>query len=182
MSPRHTVFANSTCTILGCTSDDFWHVYENDQYPTEVLSNDVIANVLEPNHNHLRAADSRYRLDHLLSGMLEHAPHTSGKRYVAVALYIAHQKGTGTVINIAKAWMEHLFLPSERFYHPSYIPRLTHSVLALSKYTKNELSSGQTAAAEATFLHTDEASQSKRNDFGCNVGSTYSFSQSTLLR
>jgi hypothetical protein len=45
--------------------------------------------------------------------MIIHAPHPLGQRYVAVSLYIAHQKGEEAVIDLANAWMEQLFLPSQ---------------------------------------------------------------------
>jgi len=110
MSHRRTLSVESTCTILSCTSDQFWEFYTN--YSTCILSEDA-AKIIDKNRQHLQAADKRYRLDDLLSAMLEHAPHPLGQRYVAVALHIAHEKGVETVVDVAKAWMDYLLLPSK---------------------------------------------------------------------
>lgn len=74
----------------------------------------MAANVIASSRERLRS-EKRYLLEDLLLGMLEYAPHARGKRYVAVALYIAHGKGADTVFNLAQAWLEHLFLPSQSF-------------------------------------------------------------------
>ncbi|KAH9920956.1 uncharacterized protein B0H18DRAFT_1022933 [Fomitopsis serialis] len=42
--------------------------------------------------------------------MLQHAPTAAGKRYVAIALHIAHQKGEEAVVNLARTWLQSLFL------------------------------------------------------------------------
>jgi len=111
---HHTVFLGPICTILGCAPDEFWSIYDNDKVATDILSNDILSSVIGTNHETLRAADRRYRFDNLLSGMIIHAPHPLGRRYVAVCLHIAHQKGkAAAVVNLAKAWMEQLFLPSQ---------------------------------------------------------------------
>jgi hypothetical protein len=113
MSHRRTMFFESTCTILSCKPEDFWSIYENDKVATDVLSNDILHNVIGTNYERLRVANRRCRLDDLLSSMVIHAPHPLGQRYVAVSLHIARQKGEDAVINLAKAWMEQLFLPSQ---------------------------------------------------------------------
>lgn len=115
MTHGRMLFLESTCTILRCTSEDFWSIYESDKLATDVLSHDILTNVIGANRERLRAAERRYRLDDLLSGMIIHAPHPLGQRYVAVSLHIAHQKGEEAVIHLANAWMEQLFLPSQFF-------------------------------------------------------------------
>ncbi|KIM40632.1 hypothetical protein M413DRAFT_28425 [Hebeloma cylindrosporum] len=111
MTHQRTLCFESTCTILGCKSEEFWSIYEDEKLATDVLSNEILTNVVATNHEWLRVADHRYRLDDFLTGMIIHAPHPLGQRYAAVSLLIAHQKGEGAVINLAKAWMEQLFLP-----------------------------------------------------------------------
>lgn len=69
--------------------------------------------MLSKNREKLKAANDKYRLDKLLDAMFQYAPSDSGKRYVAVALRIAHKKGEDIVVNVAQAWMDHLFLPSK---------------------------------------------------------------------
>jgi len=101
----------STCSILSCTSEQFSEFYDAN-YSTDILSEDA-AKIINKNRQRLQAADTRYRLDNLLSAMLEHAPHPLGKRYIAVALHIAHNKGGDMVVTAAKAWMDNLFLPSK---------------------------------------------------------------------
>ena len=104
--------ANSTCSVLTCTSEEYDDFFNNENLHTEALSDDVLRNIIRQNSARLRAADGRYRLDDLLSAMLEHAPHPLGRRYVAVSLHIAHRKGEDGVVNAAKAWLDNLFLPS----------------------------------------------------------------------
>jgi len=104
--------AESICSILTCASEEYQDIYNNESLLTSVLAEDVLLNVIRPNSARLRAADDRYRLDHLLTGMLNHAPHPSGERYVAVCLYVAHQKCEDGVVKAAKAWMDKLLLPS----------------------------------------------------------------------
>ncbi|KAJ7121020.1 hypothetical protein C8R44DRAFT_853342 [Mycena epipterygia] len=106
MSHRRTKSVESTCTVLTCTSDEFWDFFGNDKLSTIELVQDSLRNVIHPNRERLRQSDARYRLDNLLDGMLQQAPHPSGQRYAAVALHIAHEKGIDTVINVAKAWTE----------------------------------------------------------------------------
>ena len=123
MSHRRTLSVESTCTILSCTSDQFWEFYTN--YSTDILFEDA-AKIIDKNRQRLRAANTRYRLDDLLSAMLEHAPNPPGQRYVAVTLHIAHEKGEDTVVDVAKAWMDNLLLPSKFLKWSSlFIP--THS-------------------------------------------------------
>jgi hypothetical protein len=75
MTYRRILFLESTCTILGCTSEEFWSIYENDKLAIHVLSDDVLTNVIGTNHERLRVADRRCRLDDLLSGMIIHMHH-----------------------------------------------------------------------------------------------------------
>ena len=128
MSRQHTVpadWAESTCTSLSCTSAEFHELYDNDRLYTNTLSQDAIENIIGLNREHLREANPRYRLDVFLSAMLDMAPNQSGKRYVAVALHIAHKKGKDTVVDIAKTWMDYLFLPSRFSNDPACIHPLT---------------------------------------------------------
>ncbi|KIM47112.1 hypothetical protein M413DRAFT_422839 [Hebeloma cylindrosporum] len=106
-----TVFPETICTTLKCTPDEFWSIYNNNDLATDALSDEILTNVIGAKHERLRAADRRCRLDDLVSGMIIHAPHPLGLRYVAVCLRIAHQKGEDTVFRLANAWMEQLFLP-----------------------------------------------------------------------
>ncbi|KAF8872400.1 hypothetical protein BD779DRAFT_1679743 [Infundibulicybe gibba] len=98
----------SICAILRCTSAEFSSVYDSDNLSTNTLCNDAL-DVIVQNHEHLRAAEQRYRLDISLIAMLNHAPRECGKRYIAVALRIAGDKGGATVVDIARAWMDYLF-------------------------------------------------------------------------
>ena len=113
MSHRHTTPVESICTVLSCTPEEFWDVYENTTLSTSVLSEDALANTIAESRTLLLSVKQRHRLDDFLSGMLEYAPHPLGKRYVAVALHIASKKGGDTVVDLAKAWMEQMFLPSQ---------------------------------------------------------------------
>lgn len=112
MSLSSSDSAELICSILTRASEEYHEFYNDEKLPTNVLSDDVLRKDIRPNSAKLRAADKRYRLDHLLSGMLEYAPDPSGKRYVAVCLHIAQGKGEAGVVNAAKAWMDNLLLPS----------------------------------------------------------------------
>jgi hypothetical protein len=112
MSLSRSDSVESNGTVLTCTSEEFDDFFNNENLHTEALSDDVLRNIIRQNSARLRAADGRYRLDDLLSAMLEHAPHPLGRRYVAVSLHIAHRKGEDGVVNAAKAWLDNLFLPS----------------------------------------------------------------------
>ncbi len=103
-------------TILTCNSDEFWRSFNNQTLQADVLSNTVVENIIRPNTERLRTADERYRFDLLLSALLDHAPHPLGKRYVAVCLDIANQKGHDGVVNAAKVWVQYLLLPSQFVY------------------------------------------------------------------
>ncbi|KAH8995216.1 hypothetical protein EDB86DRAFT_2829534 [Lactarius hatsudake] len=103
--------SDSTYTVLTCTSQEFQSFYDNESLLTDDLSDDALRNIIGPNSARLREAETRYRLDDLLSAMLEHAPHPLGRRYVAVSLHVARQKGEDGVVNAAKAWLDDLLLP-----------------------------------------------------------------------
>lgn len=153
MSHSGAMLFDSTCTILGCTSEYFWSIYDNDNGSTLVLSTYILTNIIDTNHERLRAADRRIRLNYLLFSMIVHVPHPLGQRYVAVSLHIAHQKGEDAVINLAKAWMEQLFFPSQflkRFSISVLI--LDHSVVAISRAINTERSSSQIPEPEASDL------------------------------
>jgi hypothetical protein len=110
--------ADSAEPVLTRISKEFQELFENESLLTEALSDDALRDIIRPNRTRLRAADSRYRLDDLLSAMLEHAPHPLGRRYVAVSLHVAYRKGPDGVVNAAKAWLDNLLLPSP-FVHLS---------------------------------------------------------------
>jgi hypothetical protein len=162
MSRSSSDSAESLWSVLTCVSEEYHDFYNNEMLQTDVLSDDVLRKVIRPNSARLRAADTRYRLDHLLSAMLEHAPDLSGKRYVAVCLHIAQEKGEAGVVNAAKAWMDNLLLPSP-FNDPFFLRLLTPGglVLAISKRVKTEPASSQTPTIDTTMPLIESAS---RND------------------
>ncbi|KAF8464939.1 hypothetical protein DFH94DRAFT_784376 [Russula ochroleuca] len=135
--------AESIVSVLTCASDEFQNFYDNESLNTEILSDEALRNIIRPNSASLRAADNRYRLDDLLSAMLMHAPHPSGKRYVAICLHIAHGKGEDGVVNAAKAWLDNLFLP----------------MLAISKAIRTNPASSQTPDIDTTMQHIESASR-----------------------
>ena len=108
--------AESICTVLTCSSEEYQGLFSKERLQTEALSDDALNNIIRPNSEKLRLADKNIQLDKLLSAMLEEAPHPLGQRYVAVCLHVAHQKGEDGVINAAKAWVDNLLLPSPFFY------------------------------------------------------------------
>ncbi|KAF8906930.1 hypothetical protein CPB85DRAFT_1312925 [Mucidula mucida] len=89
------VHFESTCTILTCTSEEF-----QDMYNDANLDDDVLLNIIRTH------ASSR--------------PTRAGRRYVAVALHIAHRKGADAVVGVARAWMDHLFLMMLSISRASY--------------------------------------------------------------
>ncbi|KAH9026718.1 hypothetical protein EDB83DRAFT_1926692 [Lactarius deliciosus] len=143
MSLAHSDFTESTCTVLTCTSQEFQSFYDNESLLTDDLSDDALRNIIGPNRTRLREAETRYRLDDLLSAMLEHAPHPLGRRYVAVSLHVAREDG---VVNAAKSWMDNLLLP----------------MLAISKAIKTEPASSQTPSIDTTVQHIECASPTLR--------------------
>jgi len=120
MSLPRSDSAESISSVLTCASNQYQSFYDGEML-TEVLSDEALRNIIRPNSARLREADRRYRLDDLLSAMLEHAPHPLGQRYVAICLHIAHQKGEDGVVNAAKAWLDNLLLPSPFLYLYLYI-------------------------------------------------------------
>jgi len=113
MSQHKSPF-DSTCAVLKCTSDYFRRIYAQET-PTD---DEVLTNFIGSHQRLLSTPSQPCHLDKLLSTMLIHAPHPLGRQYVAVTLKIAHEKGDDVVLSIAKAWLQHLFLPS-RLLHPS---------------------------------------------------------------
>ena len=112
MVHQRTSSVNSICSVLTCRSADYEDWFEN----TDVSTDDLVADaqaIVAQHRGSLHDAEKNYYLDRLLSGMLEHAPDGLGKRYVAIALHIAKGKGEAGVIDVGKAWLEHLFLPSQ---------------------------------------------------------------------
>ena len=116
MSLPRSDSVESICTVLTCASEEYEDIFSQEDLPTEVLYEDALNKIIRPISERLRAADSRYGLDELLYAMLKHAPHSSGRRYVAICLHIAHQKGEDGVVNAAKAWLDNLLLPSTLFH------------------------------------------------------------------
>ena len=135
----------SICTVLTCASEEYEDFFAKEELLTEVLSDDTLHNIIRPNSERLRAADGRYRLDDLLYAMLKHVPHPLGRRYVAICLHIAHQKGEDSVVNAAKAWLDNLLLPSPLVYlFPLRLRTTSASVFALSRYKRTWPASSQT--------------------------------------
>jgi hypothetical protein len=103
-------------------------MYDNDQLNTDILVGEVLRDIIPPRREALRQADSGWKLDKLLTAMLQDAPGEKGRRYVAEALHISHLaekdgKEPEAVIKMAKAWKEHLFRPGSSFLKT--IPFLT---------------------------------------------------------
>ncbi|KZT72486.1 hypothetical protein DAEQUDRAFT_762782 [Daedalea quercina L-15889] len=119
MNPR--AWSSSIAPVyaaLGCTSAEWEETYNNILLDTDVLVEDVILNTIGPNgqyHRELVATEQKYRLDKLLEGMMKYAPTSAGKRYVAIAVHIAHGKGPEAVVKVAQVWMQSLFLRMTAF-------------------------------------------------------------------
>jgi hypothetical protein len=163
--------AESTCTVLTCTSLNFRDFFQNERLLTEALSDDVLVSTIRPNRARLRAADPKYRLDDLLIAMLKHAPHPLGKRYVAVCLHIAHRKGVDGVVDAARAWLHNLILPS-LFSCLSFSSRLLTPdclVLAITKADKTAPANSQTPTIETTMLQTEGASRKDQSALRASV-------------
>ena len=164
MSLKRVDSASTILTILSCSSNTFSEFYDG-PYATHLLVEDA-KRIIHRNQALLKEANQdRYRLDELLLGMLDHAPDPSGQRYVAVVLHIANTKGSGAVMEAAKAWLDYLFFPSLLqmccICHNSLI--ISHSVLALSKTTKMEPSTTQTPNFDATALQIGGATRSEQS-------------------
>ncbi|KAF8256992.1 hypothetical protein EI94DRAFT_127631 [Lactarius quietus] len=145
MSLPRSDSVESICTVLTCASEEYDDLFAKQSLSTEVLSDDALRNIIRPNSERLRAADCRYRLDDFLNAILMHAPHPLGRRYVAICLHIAHEKGEDGVVNAAKAWLDNLLLP----------------MLAISRRKKTEPASSQTPTIDTTMEHIESAN---RND------------------
>ncbi|KAH8993395.1 hypothetical protein EDB92DRAFT_398703 [Lactarius akahatsu] len=143
MSLPHSDSTESTCAVLACPSQEFQHLYDNERLLTGDLSDEALRSIIGPNRTRLREAETRCRLDDLLSAMLEHAPHPLGRRYVAVSLHVAREDG---VVDAAKAWLDNLLLP----------------MLAISKAIKTEPASSQTPTNDTTVQHVESASPTLR--------------------
>ncbi|KAL0952337.1 hypothetical protein HGRIS_006617 [Hohenbuehelia grisea] len=106
---------SSISSILSCSSETFYNLYNDENVATHTLCQAALNDIIEPERQQLQdvmaKGNKRFRLDELLIGMLEHAPHPDGRRYVAVALHIAHGKGLQAVIEVAQAWLDSLFFP-----------------------------------------------------------------------
>ncbi|KAK7457200.1 hypothetical protein VKT23_010498 [Stygiomarasmius scandens] len=162
MSRQRTAFIESFSGFLRCNSEAYFHIFNDDRLHTDVLSagaQDFIAEHKE----HLRAANEQYLLDKLLLAMLEHAPHPDGKRYIAVAVNIAHRKGPEALVDVAKAWMEFLFLP----------------MLTLFTTQTSQPSGNQTPTTNQTAQHMESADHSAQRNLRELVRTT---GLSSLLR
>ena len=124
--------SDSSSSIL-ITSEEYQTLYGNKRLLTEDLSNQALHAVILPNITSLRGADEQHHLNDLLRGMLKHAPHPLGERYVAVSLPIAQQRGEDALVRTAKAWLDHLVIPSQFIYSYRFCPLTLGSVLELSK-------------------------------------------------
>ncbi|KAF8870626.1 hypothetical protein BD779DRAFT_1680936 [Infundibulicybe gibba] len=111
MSSQCTPSVDSIPSVPIFASAEFLSMYNNDSISTDALSDKALIDIIKPNGDFLRAADPRYQLDDFLSALLTYAPHQLGKRYVTVALHTAYDKGIAAVVDVAKLWMDHLFLP-----------------------------------------------------------------------
>ena len=125
--------SDSFSSIL-TTSEEYQTLYGNKRLLTEDFSNQALHDVILPNITSLRGADEQHHLDGLLRGMLKHAPHPLRERYVAVSLLIAQQRGEDVLVRTAKAWLDHLVIPSQFIYNYRFCPLTLCSVLELSKY------------------------------------------------
>jgi hypothetical protein len=108
---------DSTCTVLSCSPEHFLSFFNNKSLNTNKLVHDALKNIVDRRNEELRNADPQWKLDKFLAAMLEEGPNEDGRRYVAVALHIAHKmeksgENPQAVIDMAKAWKEHLFRPS----------------------------------------------------------------------
>ena len=111
MSRKRKRPVESVSSILSCTYEEYEDWFDG-PISTDSLCLDA-HNLIETHRPALREASEKHRLDNLLTAMLDCAISSDGKRYVAVVIHIAHTKDREAVVNIAKAWMEHLFFPSE---------------------------------------------------------------------
>lgn len=69
--------------------------------------------IVEENVEHLRKASKRSRLDRLLLAMLDHAPCNDGKRYTAIVIHMAEERGVHEVVSVARMWERYLCMNSE---------------------------------------------------------------------
>jgi hypothetical protein len=69
--------------------------------------------VVQENAVLLRNTKSRGRLDDLLLALLDHAPCDDGKRYVAIVIQMAQEKGPQELVSVADAWGRYLCMKSE---------------------------------------------------------------------
>ena len=111
MSRKRKRSVESVLSILSCTYEEYEDLFCC-SISTDSLCLDA-HKLIETHRPALRKASEKYHLDDLLTAMLDCAISSEGKRHVAVVAHIAHTKGREAVVNIAKAWMEHLFFPSE---------------------------------------------------------------------
>lgn len=91
-----------------------YHQRFNLREDVEMLVN-AAKSVVKENEGILRAAKSRGRLDDLLLALLEHAPSDDGKRYVAIVIQMAREKGPQELVSVADAWERYLCIKSESF-------------------------------------------------------------------
>lgn len=109
MSHARSQSVDSICNVLTCTSHDFDNFYKGG-FSTDLLAEESLNNTINGKfHQELKTASVKCRLDKLLEGMVKYAPDPAGRRYVAVAIHVAHEKGAEAVVNLANAWMDLLF-------------------------------------------------------------------------
>ncbi|KAJ7629369.1 hypothetical protein DFH06DRAFT_1480366 [Mycena polygramma] len=91
-------------------STDFVEFFEDENPNTDALVEDCI-NFINKHEEELRAESNKYRLDEVLRGMMHWAPSSAGKRYAAVALYVAIHQGFESVKTVAQSWVDNLLVP-----------------------------------------------------------------------
>jgi len=109
--------------------------------------------------------------------MLEHAPDSSGQRYVAIVLHIANKKGIAAITDAAKAWLDYPFFPSQFMSSMSLRTNLLldHLVLTLSKSTKTVRSSSQTPTLDDTATQIQIVTRAEQHDLRAAVSTSLSF-------
>ncbi|KAF5347939.1 hypothetical protein D9756_010125 [Leucocoprinus leucothites] len=141
--------------LLSCSTAEYGYIYGNDEYSTDFLVDDALE-IIRAKENELRDAEDQVQLDDLLRGMLLHMPSAAGARYVAVALRLTDQEGTDAVVNIAKAWLKHLFFRSpflnSLFHQPIlYFDHLLNPDLSVQAMScRIDISDSQTPSTDNT--------------------------------
>lgn len=115
MSPEFTVPTSFISALLSCDSAEYRDFNYGDGDIDALVSS--AKSIILVNTAALRQATEQYHLDALLFDMLDYAPHHQGKQHVAVVLHVAHEHGSGAVVEVAQAWMNYLFLKCQLSVH-----------------------------------------------------------------